>query len=43
MIVVNDGSRDKTAGVLIPYVKKGDIKVFNQSNAGKTAALMRGI
>jgi glycosyltransferase involved in cell wall biosynthesis len=43
IIVVNDGSNDKTASVLIPYVKQGEVNVFNQSNAGKTSALMRGI
>ena len=42
IIVVNDGSKDRTSQVLEPFVRQG-VKVFHQANAGKTAALMRGI
>ncbi|MBI4309646.1 MAG: glycosyltransferase family 2 protein, partial [Candidatus Omnitrophica bacterium] len=40
IIVVNDGSRDNTAEVLRRFAQ---VKVFDQPNAGKTAALLRGI
>ena len=43
IIVVNDGSKDKTAQVLNGFAQNSSIKVFTQANAGKTAALMRGI
>lgn len=43
IIVVNDGSKDGTAAVLEGFVHRGQVKAFHQDNAGKTAALMRGI
>ena len=43
VIVVNDGSRDQTAVVLNLYNGRQDVKIFHQTNQGKTAALVRGI
>ena len=45
VIVVNDGSKDKTKAVLRSFQRKnpGAIKVIHQANAGKAAALNRGI
>lgn len=45
IIVVNDGSKDGTLKVLRAFQRKnpGAIKVVSQSNAGKAAALNRGI
>lgn len=42
IIVVNDGSRDKTAEVLNSYVNDSQVKVFHKSNGGKTSALLLG-
>jgi glycosyltransferase involved in cell wall biosynthesis len=43
ILVVNDGSTDRTAAVVDSYVKKGSVRLFYQKNAGKTAALLKGI
>jgi glycosyltransferase involved in cell wall biosynthesis len=43
IIVINDGSTDGTNGILDSYPREGKVKVFNQANAGKTAALLHGI
>jgi FkbM family methyltransferase len=42
VIVVNDGSSDRTAEVLAPLVAKGRIRYFAQQNAGQAAARNRG-
>ena len=44
IIVVNDGSTDKTAELLEQFLKnRGGIKVFAKPNGGKTSAIMKGI
>jgi glycosyltransferase involved in cell wall biosynthesis len=43
IIVVNDGSPDDTAAVLKPLVDAGQIRYFEQPNAGQAAARNRGI
>ena len=43
VIVINDGSRDHTAGILNRYNNCQDVKILSQSHQGKTAALVRGI
>ncbi len=45
VIVVNDGSRDRTLAILRAYqrTRPGRITVVNQKNAGKAAALNRAI
>ncbi len=43
VIVVNDGSIDGTAGVIKQYARQGRVRMFDQPNAGKTAAVLRGI
>src|SRR5689334_12297895 len=39
IIVVNDGSKDRTAEIIAKY----PVKAINQQNAGKGAAVQRGI
>ncbi|MBI3601917.1 MAG: glycosyltransferase family 2 protein [Candidatus Omnitrophica bacterium] len=43
IIIVNDGSKDKTAQALVPYQAQAGITIVHQANAGKTAALLTGI
>ena len=44
ILVVNDGSRDRTGEVLDRFARDNAlVRVFHQSNAGKTAALVRGV
>ena len=43
IIVVNDGSTDGTAQALGRFSGDGTIKVLTQANAGKAAAVVRGI
>jgi glycosyltransferase involved in cell wall biosynthesis len=43
IIVVNDGSADKTAQNINEYVQKKHVILFEQDNLGKTAAVLKGI
>ena len=43
IIIINDGSNDKTAEVLNDFTRDAQVKVIHQSNAGKAAALLTGI
>ncbi|MBU0468036.1 MAG: glycosyltransferase family 2 protein, partial [Candidatus Omnitrophica bacterium] len=43
IIIVNDGSSDKTAQILAQYANDPIIKIYHQENMGKTAALNEGI
>ncbi len=43
IIVVNDGSTDRTPDVLSSYVEEGKIKLINKPKGGKAAALNTGI
>ena len=43
IIVVSDGSTDRTVGIVEGYVEKGMVRLFNQDNMGKTAAVLKGI
>ena len=43
IIVVNDGSTDTTERIVRPYARKGLVKLVTQKNAGKGAALNRGL
>lgn len=43
IIVVNDGSPDDTAGAVKPFVDAGQVRYFEQANAGQAAARNRGI
>ena len=43
IVIVNDGSFDKTKEILSRYEGQGDIRIFHQANGGKTAALLTGI
>lgn len=43
VIVVNDGSTDGSESEIKPFLKDTRIKLFNQSNAGVSAARNRGI
>ncbi len=43
IIVVNDGSKDKTADMLSHYQGQANMTIVHQAHAGKTAALLTGI
>ncbi len=43
IVVVNDGSTDRTVAILNRRAGDPLIKVFHQANAGKTAALLHGL
>ena len=43
IIVVSDGSTDGTMGIVERYVEKGMVRLFDQGNMGKTAAVLKGI
>ncbi len=43
VIVVNDGSPDRTHELLMPLAEAGKIRYFRQQNAGQAAARNRGI
>ena len=43
IVIVNDGSRDKTLQILAQYQQQDKLIVIHQDNAGKTAALLTGI
>lgn len=43
VIVVNDGSSDKTSQILDCYNSSQNLKIFHRSRQGKTAALVKGI
>ena len=43
VIIVDDGSRDDTAGVATEFAADGRVKVHRQENAGPSAARNRGI
>jgi glycosyltransferase involved in cell wall biosynthesis len=42
IVIVNDGSRDRTADILSRFSGLADIVIVHQSNQGKTAALLTG-
>ncbi len=42
LIVVDDGSTDRTREVLKPYVRNGDLEYFHQEHEGQPAAQNRG-
>lgn len=43
VIVVNDGSIDRTGEILDNYNHHPNVKIYHQTNQGKTAALAKGI
>jgi glycosyltransferase involved in cell wall biosynthesis len=43
IIIVNDGSKDKTWKILNRFENTPGIKIFHQDNQGKTGALLTGI
>lgn len=43
VIVVNDGSPDDTASVLLPYITSGRIRYVEQANRGQAAARNHGL
>ncbi|MFC2136197.1 glycosyltransferase family 2 protein [Bacteroidota bacterium] len=46
LLVINDGSKDKTEKIVLDYIKKNNyhhIKYFYQDNAGKAHALNKGL
>ena len=42
IIIVNDGSKDRTADKLAAYSGQKDVLIIHQSNQGKTGALLTG-
>jgi len=42
IIIVNDGSKDKTGDILNHFGGQADVIIIHQSNQGKTAALLTG-
>lgn len=42
IVIVNDGSKDKTADILNRFSGQADTLIIHQSNQGKTAALLTG-
>ena len=42
IVIVNDGSKDRTADILNRFSGQADIVIVHQSNQGKTAALLAG-
>lgn len=42
IIIVNDGSIDKTGDILNTYINDNQVKVFHKKNGGKTSALILG-
>jgi len=42
IVVVNDGSHDRTADILNRFGARADLVIVHQSNQGKTAALLTG-
>jgi len=43
IVVVNDGSTDRTGGIVERYVAKGSVRLLTQDNMGKTAAVLKGL
>ena len=43
IIIVNDGSHDKTKNYLSSYSKNRNFKIINQKNLGRSMSLFRGI
>lgn len=43
IVIVDDGSKDRTKEVLKPYQDHPLVKIYHQENQGKTAALLSGI
>jgi len=42
IVIVNDGSKDRTGEILKRFENQADIAIVHQSNQGKTAALLAG-
>jgi dolichol-phosphate mannosyltransferase len=42
IVIVNDGSRDRTADILNQYIGQEGLLIVHQKNQGKTAALLTG-
>ena len=42
IVIVDDGSKDKTADILSRFTGQADTVIIHQSNQGKTAALLTG-
>lgn len=42
IVIVNDGSKDRTGDILSQYSGQAEIVIIHQSNQGKTAALLTG-
>ena len=40
IVIVNDGSKDRTADILNRFSGQADMVIIHQSNQGKTAALI---